>query len=419
MLQAFKSTGAIASANISHAASGRAGVVPGIHILERGHFIHIAGAVNKSAKTIFTHSLNHPRPAALDSVTKLLRLQLYLDQYNYDEIVIGFNSGAKTTYDFNEDSKYLPGINAAEGLASFSSDGVPLSINLVPLPKQNPEIIKLDVEAENSGPFTFKRTQLDQISQIYNIWLKDNYKKDSVNLRVDSNYAFTVNKSDSATFGSNRFSIVISQEPTAAFKLLDFNAAKGSTGAQISWDTQNEEQATTFSVERSSDGGLTFETLDSLKSTGAGNYSYIDNNPPGVSDEYRLKIADLNGAVSFSNTITLIYGNVAKTITGNISIYPNPTSNTINLTINQAGNSSSNNTLTTQSTGPFLSLAANTNPLYSINIVNTSGAIIKTATSSTATWQSNIVSLLPGTYIITVINNNDKKLVGRSTFVKL
>lgn len=429
ILQAFKSTGAITSAGIKTAASNNKGAFEKIRTLERGHFVHIAHTVNKQVRKIFNHGMNrhlrenfvrnNTNSTALDSVTKLLRLQLYLDQYNYDEIVIGFNSGAKTTYDFNEDSKYLQGINAAEGLSSFSSDGVPLAINLVPLPKQNPEVIKLDVEAQKSVSFTFKRKQLDQIPAIYNIWLKDNYKKDSVNFRVDSNYSFTVNKADSATFGSNRFSVIISKEPAAAFKLLAFNATKDNNGAQISWDTQNEENTTAFSVQRSSDGGLVFKTLDSLKSTGAGSYSYIDNNPPAATDEYRLKVTDLNNAVTFSNTITLIYGNATKAITGNISIYPNPSSNTINLTINQAGNGSSTSTLATQSAGPFLSLAATTNTLYSINIVSTSGAIIKTGMSSTTTWQANIVSLLPGTYIITVINNNDKKLVGRSTFVKL
>ena len=428
ILPAYKSAGAASSAKISHPVLNRMSTLSNARVLKSSHSIHIAGPnISKRAAVNLNRDPNvisnyKPKPAALDSVTKLLRLQLYLDQYNYDEIVIGFNSGAKTTYDFNEDSKYLPGINAAEGLASYSSDGVPLSINLVPLPKQNPEVIKLDVEAQNSESFTFKRTQLDQIPQIYKIWLKDNYKKDSVNLRIDSDYTFNVNKSDSATFGSNRFSVIISQEPAATFKLLDFNAAKASNGAQISWDTKNEESYTIFSVERSSDGGSIFETLDSLKSTGAGDYNYTDNNPPAASDEYRLKITDLNGAVSFSNAVTLIYGNVANTISGNISIYPNPTSNIINLAINQSGNTSSTNTLTTQSTGSFPSLAAsaaNTNAMYNIKIVSTSGSVIKAATSSTATWQGNIASLLPGTYIITVTNNTDKKLVGRSTFVKL
>lgn len=36
----------------------------------------------------------HPNSSALDSVTQLLRFVLYVDQYDYDDIVIGFNSGA-------------------------------------------------------------------------------------------------------------------------------------------------------------------------------------------------------------------------------------------------------------------------------------------------------------------------------------
>ena len=171
ILSAYKSAGVISVANISHRTSNRMSNHSNVRILKSSQLNNFAEPnTSKRTRGIFTHAPNQSqqsisspkaKPAALDSVTKLLRLQLYLDQHNYDEIVIGFNSGAKTTYDFNEDSKYLQGINAAEGLSSFSSDGVPLSINLVPLPKQNPEIIKLDVEAENSVSLTFKRTQLD------------------------------------------------------------------------------------------------------------------------------------------------------------------------------------------------------------------------------------------------------------------
>src|ERR1700733_8227494 len=111
-------------------------------------------------------ALNNRKPyaastAALDSVTELLRLKLYINRDNYDDIAIGFNSGASFAYNSNEDSKYMPGIDAPEGLASYSSDGVPLSINFLPLPAQNSEVIRLDVEAASSGNITLKRTELD------------------------------------------------------------------------------------------------------------------------------------------------------------------------------------------------------------------------------------------------------------------
>ena len=366
------------------------------------------------------------KPAALDSVTQLLRLRLFLDQYDYDDIVIAFNSGASATYNPNEDSQYWPGINAPEGLSSFSADGVALSINYLPLPKQIPEVIKLDVESQQSWPFILKRTELDSLPKIYEVWLMDNYKKDSVDLRKDTSYAFNINKNDTASFGSNRFSVIVRQNPALAVHLLDFNAVKAATGAQITWTTENEENYTNFTVERSSDGGVTFDTLTAFTSAAKGDYNFSDIAPPVASDLYRLKITDLNGTISYSNAITLIYGNTINTITGNISIYPNPTNSIINLSINQTGDQTGNNTsanlFALQSTGLTSSPAASTpssGVLYNIKIVSITGKIIKTTSSSQSTWQDNVSSLIPGTYIVLVENGKDNSLVGKSTFVKL
>jgi len=56
---------------------------------------------------------------------------------------------------------------------------------------------------------------------------------------------------------------------------------------------------------------------------------------------------------------------------------------------------------------------------YSIKIVNIKGITVKSANASSASWQDNVSSLAPGTYIVQVTSNSDNKLVGESTFVKL
>ncbi|WP_096356460.1 T9SS type A sorting domain-containing protein [Mucilaginibacter gotjawali] len=56
---------------------------------------------------------------------------------------------------------------------------------------------------------------------------------------------------------------------------------------------------------------------------------------------------------------------------------------------------------------------------YDIKIISTAGALIKTTTTTSASWQDNVSNLTPGTYIIQVVNNKDKSLVGKSTFVKM
>lgn len=131
----------------------------------------------------------------------------------------------------NNDSVYLPGSDVIDGLASYSSDGVALSINFLPLPKQTPDVIRLDVQCRISTQIELKRTELDSLPKIYEVWLMDKYKKDSLDLRANSVYTFNIDKNDTASFGSNRFMVVVRENPALAVHLLDFNAVKSAGGA--------------------------------------------------------------------------------------------------------------------------------------------------------------------------------------------
>lgn len=356
---------------------------------------------------------------SLDPVTQLLRLKLIVDSLNYDDIVIGFNKGTSTTYNPNEDSYYFPGINAPEGLASYSSDGVKLAINYLPLPKQGQLTIKLDVEATSSGTLKLKTTKLDSLPPLYEVWLMDKYKKDSINLRSVKDYIFTIDKSDTLSFGSSRFSVVVRQTPVAPFKLVDFNATKVLAGAQVEWTTQNESNNTHFTVQRSTDGGSNFATLKMMLSSSVGSYIYIDKTPPAAVDQYRLMATDNMGSVSFTKPVELMYSATAGMVSGKLSLYPNPTNGIINLAISSDDSSDAiPSTLSTQSL-PAAVLSPATTPLsYNIRIVNIKGSVVKSADSAKPTWQDNVASLSPGTYMIQVFNNADKKIVGASRFIK-
>ncbi|MEO6630511.1 MAG: cadherin-like beta sandwich domain-containing protein, partial [Mucilaginibacter sp.] len=82
-------------------------------------------------------------PAGPYDVRQILRIKLVIDSFNYDDIAIAFNSHSSSKYNRQEDSEYLAGMSAAEGLASFSTDNVPvaLSINFLPLPKKTRQVI--------------------------------------------------------------------------------------------------------------------------------------------------------------------------------------------------------------------------------------------------------------------------------------
>jgi hypothetical protein len=314
----------------------------------------------------------------------------------------------------------MPGIDAPEGLSSFSSDGVRLSVNVLPLPHIKPLKIRLDVEGRLSRTYKLDRTELSNVPPIYEFWLIDKYKKDSLDLKNNADYTFDLDLRDTATYGANRFSVLIRQNPALGVHLLNFTAIKAPGGALIGWQTENEQDYTGFSVERSSNNGTTFEALDSFASTASGEYRILDKNPPEAIDQYRLRIEDLNGIVSYSNIITLTYGNPGGPPVNNITIYPNPAGNIIHLVM-LSPNASFPGLAMQGKTVKTIGLAANptANALYSIKIINITGFVVKTATARQDNWQCDVTNLHPGTYIIQVQNDADNSPMGKGTFVKL
>ncbi|MFI5136861.1 MAG: putative Ig domain-containing protein [Sphingobacteriales bacterium] len=360
-------------------------------------------------------------PPPVAAVSRYMRLLLVKDSLNTDGIVINFNNNAKPQYVPGEDAPYKTG-NGPVSLGSFSSDSVSLAINTLPLPKQS-QIIPLKVNANANGIYTLNMSAIKDVPQLFEIWLMDTYKKDSLDIRNNPTYSFNVVKSDASSYGPKRFYLFIRQNPALALHLLNFAGSKVSNGAQIVWQTENEQNYTNFTVERSTDGGATFNVVGGFISNTQGTYSLLDKNPAMASDQYRLKLEDLNGAISYSKVVTLIYGNGDNIVTSRINVYPNPSTDIINLEIKQNGNNGSSTNLpplqNIATTPGLVSTSPGVTSSYDIKIINSSGTVMKTATSSSTNWEGSVNNLMPGTYIIQVINNANKKLVGRNTFVKL
>ncbi|MBB3054948.1 T9SS type A sorting domain-containing protein [Mucilaginibacter gotjawali] len=401
------------STNANIIASGQAFFVQAVNHASTLTFYETAKSISQPASGYLL--MGSPPPS---TTPQYMRLILQKDSINNDDMLVFFNSAASEKYSPYEDAAYFPGLTAPESLASISGDSVKLAINRLPLPDQKaPRIIPLSVSAAESGQYTFLRTDLKAIPQLYNIWLTDKYTADSLDLRNNTTYKFNIDLSDTGTFGNHRFQLVIRQNPALMVHLLNFAGAKTSNGAQITWITENEENYTNFTVERSSDGGTTFSVLGGVASGAQGTYSFLDKNPPAAAVMYRLKITDLNGTVTYSNIVTLMYAGTNNTLASNISVYPNPASNVINLAISEPatgslpGVSSLPNTLNQGASG-------SSNTSYSIKIVNITGLVIKSVTTTQTVCQANIGSLLPGTYIIQVLNNKDNSIVGKTTFIK-
>jgi hypothetical protein len=342
-------------------------------------------------------------------VPQSIRLKMVTDSLSYDDIFIGFNSSASVTYSPNEDAKYLPGNAAHESLASFSSDSVKLAINYLPLPKIAPQVIRLFASAREYGTYTIQRSDIQAIPPIYDIWLMDNFKKDSLDIRANSSYRFDIT-ADTNSYGSNRFSLVIRQNPALAVHLLNFTATKAPAGSQVVWTTENEENYTNFAVERSTDGGNTYAVLGGVPSSAQGTYSFLDKAPVNGANLYRLQITDLNGTVSYSNVVTIMYGISNSLVKTGITVYPNPAKSTLNLSIATGFNTGTSKISITN---------APAGAAYDVQIANILGSVIKKATVSQENWQTDVSNLMPGTYVIQVTNKSNDSIVGQQTFVKL
>jgi len=387
----------------------------------QGFFVLATGAnpqliFNETAKTatqnsglnLFMSTRNDLVSSNKGNIDQHLRLQMVKDSINTDDIYIGFNSGASPQFTADCDALYRPG-NGQVSLGSYSADNVMLAINKMPLPKLQQTIIPLFVTAKAYGTYNLNMTEIASIPQLYDIWLMDKFNKDSLDIRHNPSYAFDIN-TDTSSYGSKRFQLVIRENPALMVHLLNFTAAKATNGVQAVWVTENEQNYTNFTVERSNDGGTTFSILGGYVSNAQGSYSFLDKNPANGANLYRLKLEDINGTITYSNVVTLMYGNATSLVKTGITVYPNPAKSIVNLSIATGFN-------------PGTSVASISNPAagmsYDIQIASISGSSVAKATTNQQCWQTDVSVLMPGTYIITVTNNKDKSLVGKAKFVKL
>jgi len=330
------------------------------------------------------------------AVKQQIRLLMQMDSVNNDETLISFGANTKSAFNTMEDAHYRTG-SGKVSLASMSSDNVPLAINQLPLATKG-DTIKLKVGAAASGTYTLKLESATGIPQIYDIWLKDAFTKDSVDLRKTSTYSFTVTTTDTTTSGANRFKLVLQQDPALAYQLLSFDAEKTGNGrqGQLTWKTKNEEDYTRFAVERSSDNGKNYTIIGSMTSNGQGAYSLVDQKPEKGVNIYRLKQTDFNNNITYSNIVDLHFGeNSGNT---RITCFPNPAINNICV-----GFDPKSNRKTT----------------YDIRVTNSTGKVVRFAQITDTTWRDNVSNLLTGTYLIQVTDKKDNSIIGQTKFVKL
>jgi hypothetical protein len=112
--------------------------------------------------------------------------------------------------------------------------------------------------------------------------------------------------------------------------LLDFKAGLVKDDAVLNWKTESEYNTSEFIIERSSDGN-NFEAIGkvtAMNNGGINKYGFTDARIANKDDKiyYRLKQTDIDSRFTYSKIVSVTIKNSAE-----ISLYPNPAINQINL----------------------------------------------------------------------------------------
>ncbi|MBN8685114.1 MAG: hypothetical protein J0L99_20880 [Chitinophagales bacterium] len=114
--------------------------------------------------------------------------------------------------------------------------------------------------------------------------------------------------------------------PALPVELLDFQAKrKDSNSILLQWETAQEQGFSHYEMERSSDGGQ-WETLGTVAAKGAGYYDFEDRPRAALQAQtlyYRLRLADLNGAIRYSDI------KAVQPEARSLHLYPNPSTGKI------------------------------------------------------------------------------------------
>ena len=167
-------------------------------------------------------------------------------------------------------------------------------------------------------------------------------------------------------------------------RLAGFTAIATGCVAKLTWQTATEFNNSYFAIEASTDG-VNFKMIDKVtsKKNATGAAYFYATALTNSTTFFRLKMVDTDGQFSYSNIVTLT-GSGACSAGAPILIYPNPTSNFINIY--------------------GLAIGINRFSIYDVE-----GKKVMEISSKTASQSINISSFAKGIYLLNIVNENGTK----------
>lgn len=189
----------------------------------------------------------------------------------------------------------------------------------------------------------------------------------------------------------------LSSSGTLPIILADFNAAVDNGSVNLAWTTDLEVNSDHFTVQASTNAGESWANVGTVAAAGSSaspiNYSFTDSRAAQGTSEYRLEMVDRDGRASFSPVKAVRIGLISA-----VSVYPNPASDFVNVTV----------------TGEA---AVNAN----IRLINLAGQVLleKTVANAGGTTVPIAVSSYPaGNYLIVVTGSDGSKQISKVLIAK-
>ncbi len=309
--------------------------------------------------------------------------------YEQATIVFGENNDAKFK---DYDAAYNGG--SILGTSTLTADNKNVCINYMPA-LNNVQQLKIAVTAiESNNKLKLNFTEISDLLITKNLVLQDNYTNTTTQIdEENAKYNFTIDKNKSATFGNNRFVLLIQQK---AIIITDFKATKQNVGNLITWVSTQNTKADSCVLEKSTDG-INYYAIHVFKLDGISNpvqnCSYLDVNAIKGINYYRLKLIDKNKKHTRTNVISISYD---LEPVNEVIVYPNPVKDNINIFINAVSNYAK-----------------------SIQIFDLNGKLLKNYSKAAKNNVSyNVSDLSKGVYLIKIKNYTTNKTIYTRKFIK-
>ena len=169
-------------------------------------------------------------------------------------------------------------------------------------------------------------------------WTAHTYTTTSYNVSLNGSYNLVIDYYEQN--GENRVNFNMLAESVLPISLVSFTGQQLNSGLKLNWEVTAESDASTFEIQKATDG-VTFSKIATVNATtGVTTYNYTDASLTNGKSFYRMKMTDIMGKVIYSNVIGIRINsaaaesyNVYPTVVTGTSLYLESSVNTAKVVV--------------------------------------------------------------------------------------